>query len=135
MGASQVCTALDDIECYGNFYQWGRDNADFDVASDYPYDWVDSDDDGSLRVASWRKTDGSSICPVGYRVPTITELAAETTLADNSSGSTGNQGFDGFVWSSSATGSNSNNLNFNSSNANTNNNNRTNGGSVRCIKD
>ena len=160
MGASQVCTAVDDIECYGNYYQWGRDNADFDVAPDYPYDWVDSDDDGSLRVASWRKTDGSSICPVGYRVPTITELAAEITSADNNtdvfnsflklpsagfrsyfSGSMFSRGSDGFVWSSSATYPGSYYLWFGTSTAGTylvgtyDNGGRAYGGSVRCLKD
>ena len=26
LGATQVCTALDDEECYGDYYQWGRDS-------------------------------------------------------------------------------------------------------------
>jgi len=29
------------------------------------------------RVAIWRRTDGSSICPVGYQVPTTEEVVAE----------------------------------------------------------
>jgi hypothetical protein len=53
-----------------------------------PYDWVENttqdennvDDDGAIRSANWSKTDGSSICPIGYRVPTDTELEADTLL-------------------------------------------------------
>jgi len=99
LGATQVCTSFNDTACYGDYYQWGRD---FDgheskttgdttirmtninnVGSDFVYqnwDWVENgvDTDGSLRSAKWQKTDGSSVCPVGYYVPTIAELAAET---------------------------------------------------------
>ena len=98
LGASRVCTALDDTACYGELYQWGRDadghqernstttstlatdinatNANFITSGS---DWVANgvDDNGSLRAANWSKTDGSSICPVGFRVPTIDELRAE----------------------------------------------------------
>jgi uncharacterized protein (TIGR02145 family) len=53
-----------------------------------PYDWVQNstqdsnnvDDSGAIRSANWFKTDGSSICPIGYRVPTDTELEADTLL-------------------------------------------------------
>ncbi len=46
--------------------------------SSYNYDWTDKDSDGSKRKALWSKTDGTSICPLGFRVPTIDELKAET---------------------------------------------------------
>jgi uncharacterized protein (TIGR02145 family) len=42
------------------------------------YDWTTADADGSLRTAQWSKTDGTGVCPVGFRVPTQTELRAET---------------------------------------------------------
>ena len=43
------------------------------------FDWVDMalDVDGAVRSKRWSKTDGSSICPVGFRVPAIEELEAE----------------------------------------------------------
>ena len=102
LGASRVCTALDDTQCYGDYYQWGRDadgheKVDSSTTSTqatninsagssfiteigtYNYDWAkNADSDGSLRAFNWSKTDGSSVCPVGYRVPTIDELKAET---------------------------------------------------------
>jgi uncharacterized protein (TIGR02145 family) len=46
-----------------------------------PFEWVDTgvDDDGSLRETYWSTahTDGSGICPNGFRVPTSTELELE----------------------------------------------------------
>ncbi len=184
LGASQVCTALDDAACYGDYYQWGRatdghenntssitsdgalvvsfpaGHSDFIVNSITPYDWTaDSlDNNGSQRAINWSKTDGSSVCPVGYRVPTEQELKDETLgigtpIANNTDaynnflklpsagnrssndGSMYNQGSYGIVWSSSVSGSYSYHLYFNSSNAYTVNNNRAYGFSVRCLKD
>jgi len=55
---------------------------------------------------------------------------------NNSNGSLNNQGSNGNYWSSSVTGSNAYDLDFLSSSVNpANNNNRTNGFSVRCLKD
>jgi hypothetical protein len=53
-----------------------------------PYDWVKTttqdgnnvDDSGAIRSANWSKTDGTSICPIGFRAPTIAELKADTLL-------------------------------------------------------
>ena len=109
LGASQVCTALADTNCYGDYYQWGRQhdghqelnatsvvalatdlnttgNPNIIFSINTNQDWVDVDttdidDNGSVRALNWSKTDGSSICPVGYRVPTQTEIELETTLA------------------------------------------------------
>ena len=41
-------------------------------------DWTTQDSNGSTRSTYWGRTDGSSICPIGFRVPTIEELKAET---------------------------------------------------------
>jgi len=184
LGASQVCTALNDTACYGDYYQWGRDadgheksnsettttlansitpaNAQFIINGSSPDDWVSDgvDNDGSQRSANWSKTDGSSVCPVGYRVPTIDELTAETIdltgeddvqnntdafnsflklpsagYRDGSSGSLDTQGSNGSVWSSSVYNSFSKGLGFGSSNADWYYFSRVNGLSVRCIKD
>lgn len=103
LGASQVCAALDDATCYGSHYQFGRNydghqeasstitstlynaidgiGSDFVARSSSPYDWTTADSNGSLRVSNWSKTDGTSICPVGFRVPTMLELLYETLNA------------------------------------------------------
>ena len=100
LGASQACTASNDTLCYGDYYQWGRladgheksnstttstlatgitsVGSSFITSSSSPYDWTIADADGSLRSALWSKTDGTGVCPVGFRVPTITELKTET---------------------------------------------------------
>jgi uncharacterized protein (TIGR02145 family) len=177
LGASQVCTAHDDTACYGDYYQWGRE-ADghekstsastatqatdiINAGSEYVTwsDWTAADSDGALRAANWSKTDGTSICPVGYRVPTIDELYAENAAfegdaevyynlkAFNSflkfpsagirySGDLSEQGKGGVVWSSSVySGSSSYYFYFFAGTASTNEKGRSQGSSVRCIKD
>ena len=103
LGAAQVCNDIKDIACYGDYYQWGRDfdghqdstsetnttqvadvdNAgnEFIVEND---DWASTDLNGSTRSANWSKTDGSSVCPAGYSVPTLTELTDENIDVTNS---------------------------------------------------
>jgi len=133
LGAKQVCTAMNDFKCIGDFYQWGRgadghekvlgkflhpstkvkdsdftnvpadsftsnskvyvtpiniDNRvdDFDINRPYPFngDWVKKgfDDDGKKRQAYWSRTDGSSVCPAEFRVPTAEELHTEVNTAE-----------------------------------------------------
>lgn len=103
LGASRVCTTIDDKECYGDYYQWGRKSDGhekfesstsstmldsitntssefiFNDSIHYNLDWTTADSDGSLRSKEWSKSDGSSICPIGFRVPTIDELKEEIT--------------------------------------------------------
>ena len=178
LGASRVCTSFDDVQCYGDYYQWGRNfdghqdsgsdttptlatdinNAgnNFVLGTSSPFDWVSIDSTGVQRSANWSKTDGSSICPAGFRVPTLTELKAETVDNDvtnrvtafsnflklpssgfrnsgigvlNLEGSAGN------VWTTSVDGSSSSYVSFQSSNAGTNLDIHANGLSVRCLKD
>jgi len=103
LGARRVCRGFDDPECFGDYYQWGRmtdghqDNesdvngslaqdvtvvghSDFitvvdpQAFGDWAFGW---DSNGSIRSAQWRKTDGTSVCPTGFRVPTLAELRAE----------------------------------------------------------
>ena len=98
LGASQVCTSMTDEACYGDYYQWGREAdgheklnssssttqvADIkNIGSDFIHgnigDWTTSDIDGTIRQANWAKTDGTSICPVGFRVPIEDEILNET---------------------------------------------------------
>ena len=101
LGASQVCTAYNDANCYGDYYQWGRgadghedkNSATTSIqATSLPpkhnkfikghSDWVtDISYDGLhpvSRAYNWSQRDGSSVCPVGFRVPTSVELKTET---------------------------------------------------------
>ena len=180
LGASQVCTSYNDPLCYGDYYQWGR-NADghqvststttttqatdvynvghgnFITSTSAPYDWASVDSNGSLRATNWSAGDGSSVCPVGFRVPTQTELQAETTdngVTNSASAFTNflklpsagsRSSFDGSmlgvgswggVWLSSASGSYASGLYFSSGNAYWySNGNRAYGRSVRCLRD
>jgi uncharacterized protein (TIGR02145 family) len=177
LGASQVCTAHDDTACYGDYYQWGRETDGHEkstsattktvatdiinAGSEYVTwsDWTAADSDGALRAANWSKTDGTSICPVGYRVPIIDELYAENAAfegdtavyynlkAFNSflkfpsagirySGDFSEQGKGGVVWSSTrSSGSDSYYYYFFAGTASTYEKGRSQGNSVRCIKD
>jgi len=104
-GFTDATYAANQKDCFGDYYQWGR-NADghennesdptatqatqidpvqavvegkFITADDTnDYDWAKAvDGDGSTRQANWSAIDGSSVCPVGFIVPTIVELIAE----------------------------------------------------------
>ena len=110
IGATEVCdsTKFDMSGCYGEYFQWGRgfdghekpdsntsttrisdlnnSGSDF-IISNVKWVMPGVDDNGSLRKEIWSKTDGSSVCPRGFRVPTMAEFKAETT---NSSASLGN---------------------------------------------
>ena len=178
LGAAQVCTIYTDTACYGDYYQWGRDfdghqdstsantttqatdvnNAgnSFITSGSSPYDWTTADSNGSLRTVNWSKTDGTSVCPMGFRVPTLTELKAETLdngvsnsatafsnflklpvagYRHNYAGGLNGQGTYGYVWTSSVNDFNSDIVNFNNSGAATNDYGRAYGLTVRCLRD
>lgn len=92
LGASQVCTSLDDEKCFGDYYQWGRmsdghekkdSNTTSIQSSNIPNvghkkfildreDWLTKiDEDGTIRSKNWNP------CPANYRIPTKKELEAE----------------------------------------------------------
>jgi hypothetical protein len=100
LGATQVCTSSTDSACYGDYYEWGRltdghekttststtiqssdiSNAGTEFIGDSSMgDWATVDRNGNLRTAQWSISDGTSVCPVGFRVPSVDELVAETT--------------------------------------------------------
>ena len=183
LGATQVCTVYNDTACYGDYYQWGRDYGghqesnstttstpatDINVTTQQNIvdnngsfilvlDWVTSDTNGSIRSANWSKTDGSSVCPIGYRVPTLAEIIAETiglSGADDvknrdnafnnflklpSAGrrydSMQKVGIWAYVWTSSFYNSQSRELIFRDTSVAFGNNYRLYGQSVRCVKD
>jgi len=186
LGAHNACATASDSTCFGDYYQWGR-GADGHQVKDsleesyillsldsesnkfilpvedgsytYTGEWALDDTDGNRRSKIWSKTDGTSICPVGYRVPNLQELSDE--LLELESGSVNflklpNAGYrssfgniinskekDTFrLWSSEPSGvfaesdlaksftSQSASSNFGESKRD-----RTDGYSVRCIKD
>ena len=120
-------------------------------------DWASVDATGATRAANWSATDGSSVCPAGFRVPTIAELRAETLdngvtngdtafanflklpsagYRDNFDGSMNNVGSWGNVWSSSTSGSYASGMYFGSGAADWySSGNRAYGLSVRCMRD
>lgn len=181
LGANRVCTSLDDTECYGDYYQWGRNadgheennssnatlatnvnnvgHSDFIINTNFPYDWASVDATGVTRTSNWSKTDGTAVCPVGFRVPNLTELQSElldvgsAEITDhidafnsflkfpsggkrnNSTAILSSQDSWGFVWSSTVSISYTSYIYFNSGNAYTQNGNRASGMSIRCMKD
>jgi len=179
-------------ECFGDYYQWGRDydghqesnsttssniistivginntgsssfilDGDNAVDDGANYDWVSEDDNGSIRSSNWSKIDGNSVCPLGFRVPTIEELRVETIdlsgaddvqnrmdafnnflklpstgFRTNTSGSISLQGVNGFLWSSSVDGSGSFQIGFKTLAAKLYHGVWTYGCSVRCVRD
>ena len=139
----------------------------FIANSSNPGDWVENttqdnnnvDDDGALRTAFLSKTDGSGLCPTGFRLPSDAELAADTINATATTVVNSDTAFSsflklpisgyrnrsaaklvyvdkrGFVWSATAIDSEANHLKFNGSNAAIVNTYRTYGFSIRCLMD
>ena len=187
-GFTDATYTADQGSCFGDYYQWGRnfdghennessttaiqatqiDPVQSEVEGKFitsgdtnDYDWAKAiDSNGSTRQANWSKTDGSSVCPVGFRVPTIDELKAELFDTDSSeiadrddafnsflklptagfrygygSGSLEGQGTWGDVWSSSVDGAYSYDVGFSSNLADWYHVNRAYGQSVRCLRD
>lgn len=164
-------------ECFGDYYQWGR-KADGHEKKDsltstsirssintgtynrfikstnssYHYDWVSPDSNGNNRSDFWSESNGSGICPVGFRVPTISELQAETVnlpafvdtlklpIAGKRDRSTANfyfKGYVGYLWSTSTDSYYTKRLSYDNSNVFnlTYKDDRAAGYSIRCIKD
>jgi len=175
LGASRVCTSLDDTQCYGDYYQWGRnhdghqdgnstvtttlmtviEHGDFVINSSVPYDWTSLDSDGSIRKHNWLKTDGTAVCPIGFRVPTDLELKVETldnAVVDNNTAfsnflklpSAGYRnysaatilhvGLKGSLWTGVVSGLGARFLNFSIAGANLINTKRADGLPLRCIQ-
>ncbi|RLA84874.1 MAG: hypothetical protein DRG78_00115 [Epsilonproteobacteria bacterium] len=113
LGATRVCNDVQDSECGGSAFQWGRGNDSHelinsdttDIVINNLYntnnkfivdseDWLNMDTNGSIRMSTWSKIDGTSICPIGFRVPTIEELGNELL---NMGPNLDNDGFTSFL--------------------------------------
>ena len=173
LGASRVATSSTDEQAYGDLYQWGRladghqvrtsgtttdlsstdtpGHGDFITPNSSPYDWR-SPQNNNL----WQGVDGiNNPCPVGYRIPTMTEWHTKRlswdpqgaagafdsplklTLAGyrSGSGSLYNDGSDGLYWSSTAAGTVALGALFSSGSSGSFTADRSAGASVRCIKE
>jgi uncharacterized protein (TIGR02145 family) len=105
LGATKVCADFNDTACFGDYYQWGRnfdghqkfnslttnvqaDNVNsvehgkfIESNTTYANDWARAADaNGSIRMANWSKTDGTYVCPTGFRAPTIKEIRDELLI-------------------------------------------------------
>jgi len=127
-------------------------NGNYIISGTTPYDWRTPQ-----NTNLWQGVNGvNNPCPSGYRLPTDTELNAERlswsantsvgALAsplklsmngyrNNFDGSLNFVGFNGYFWSSTASGIYSRYLTFTSSSSSLTIGNRSNGNAVRCIKD
>ena len=95
VGALRSCNMLKDTACFGGYYQWGRGTdghedptsatRDSRIITGTKFvigfsDWTESDSQGINRKAIWDRTDGSSVCPVDFRIPSSPEFIAEDSL-------------------------------------------------------
>ena len=174
LGASQVATSSTDVAAYGDLYQWGRRadghqcrtsattatlssidqpaNGNFILAPTNPNDWR-----SPQNTNLWQGVNGiNNPCPIGYRMPTNSELDSERLSWSSSnsagafasplklpmpgyrnSGSAGlfNIGVHGYFWSSTIATNMSQSLSFTTTGVLMFPYDRASGCSVRCLKD
>ena len=117
LGATQSCISSTDTECYGNLYQFGRNDDGHEdrtnaststtLATDIAdagttlfikgSDWASVDSDGALRTAAWKDGGSNDICPAGFNVPTEAELKADTIDATTTKVTNGVKAFSSFL--------------------------------------
>ena len=174
LGASRVAISSTDNLAYGDLYQWGRRSDGHQCRNSSTTSTLSSLDQpahGNFILIGtgnfdWRSPQNSNLwqgvngvnnpCPIGYRLPTETELNAErlswalnnssgaffsnlklpsSGYRDVSNGSLTNLGTSSSCWSSTVNGTNSSYLYFNSSNTGLYSYHRGLGFPVRCLKD
>ncbi len=174
LGASQVATSSIDEDSFGDLYQWGRladghqcrtssttpqlsssdvpGHGDFILTFNSPFDWRSPQNDNL-----WQGVNGvNNPCPIGYRVPTESELNDERLSWSSNNGAGAfdsplklsmaggrdffddfiyNEGAAGYYWSSTVNGIFSRFLEFSSSGVSMSGTLRAEGYSLRCLKD
>jgi uncharacterized protein (TIGR02145 family) len=175
LGANNVANSMTDVNAYGDLYQWGRrsdghqcrssaitsvlsststpNHGDYIISPNLPEDWLNPQ-----NINLWQGVNGlNNPCPIGYRLPTETELNDERlSWSSNSAngafasplkftmsggrsfsdGSIGSIGFYGRCWTSTISSTKSRGMVwFNNSGANMDTDGRADGYSVRCIKE
>ena len=178
IGAKEVCDIqkYDMSQCFGYYFEWGRGfdghqlltsltidtKVDFNSSDKFVISNVDwlifgLDNNGSKREEFLNKTDGSGVCPNGYRVPTIDEYKAEigTTIKNandlmqsflkfplsgirrNTTGEFSISYQEGYVWTSniSSSGGSANTLHYGSDFINFYPIQNSHGVPIRCIKE
>jgi hypothetical protein len=106
LGAAAVCTSSVHSACYGDLYQWGRNDGGHESrgvttttttpadvfsagtifikgSTDWTLDDPATDVNGELRTKAWADNDdallgGNDICPSGFSVPTEAEIKVDT---------------------------------------------------------
>lgn len=144
LGAKSVCDSFfGDVECYGEYYYWGREDSNKDLNITY-------------EKSLWQGVDGkNNPCPKGFRIPTKDELEEERLKAGifevisasesflklpaagygEKDGSTVLDNFWGHVWSSSNDGESAISLDFFREDSALDSHSFDSAFSVRCIKD
>ena len=171
LGASQVATSSTDANSYGDLYQWGRRSDGHQCRTSGTTSTLSSVDqpahgDFIIGSSDWRSSQNTNLwqgvngvnnpCPIGYRLPTETEITAEMSSwsSSNSSGafasplklplagyrhlntgSIGDVGTNAYYWQSTLSGTSPRRFGFESVNAGLSGSHQALGFSVRCIKD
>lgn len=107
LGASRPPNSFNDVEAYGDLYQWGREadghqlrtssvtgaqsNSDTPGHGFFISPWTDAYNGGNWRNPSninlWQGVNGiNNPCPVGYRLPTEAEYSDEVATWSNQNG-------------------------------------------------
>jgi uncharacterized protein (TIGR02145 family) len=110
LGASQVATSHNDVQSYGNYYQWGRGSDGHQLTTSGTTATLSGTDQpghgdfittGQFSTGEWRTPTNDNLwqgvngvnnpCPSGYRIPTGAELEQErlTWSTSNSNGAFG----------------------------------------------
>ncbi|MBW7675850.1 fibrobacter succinogenes major paralogous domain-containing protein [Chryseobacterium chendengshani] len=167
LGAAQVATSSTNAAAYGDLYQWGRLTDGHQIRTSTTTATTSTTDvPGNANfitsATDWRTASNNNLwqgisginnpCPVGFRIPTITEFTAETaitnaataftsplklTVGGSRTGSTGalaNVGTTGSYYTSTISGTQSSVYTIAAASVATTIVQRATGASVRCIK-
>jgi uncharacterized protein (TIGR02145 family) len=84
LGAKRVCKDQKDTECFGDYYQWGRDESGF------------KNSNKNIDDTLWQNSKNDP-CPNGFRVPTDKELSDERFINGKKVSFNSKDAFDSFL--------------------------------------